>query len=316
MTDPPPQGRPSAAGRRRQQGAPGRAALARGAAPGAAVPRSAGRAPAASSRRHRDRRFLTGRQQRGRQRPLAGPAAPHCRYRRTATWSAAVPPRMRAVPPAIPPFRRQTAAVSEKGETSRMRGTRHSPPPPPRYGFSVARRQRGGAGGRHCACALGRGGRLQKTTRNWQQNRTGGRGGSQVAKATPRRTRPRPARPLGSRVPESRSCRHAQAGSTAGRRPAAPGLHFPACRGTRPCLLSDPAGTPLSFPASRLGAFPRSRRSVARPRYRTQRPTPEVQVSRWSPSSSLLQVALLGSVKGSKYSLVSERCCFSSCVNR
>lgn len=131
MTDPPPQGRPSAAGRRRQQGAPGRAALARGAAPGAAVPRSAGRAPAASSRRHRDRRFLTGRQQRGRQRPLAGPAAPHCRYRRTATWSAAVPPRMRAVPPAIPPFRRQTAAVSEKGETSRMRGTRHSPPPPP-----------------------------------------------------------------------------------------------------------------------------------------------------------------------------------------
>lgn len=168
MTDPPPQGRPSAAGRRRQQGAPGRAALARGAAPGAAVPRSAGRAPAASSRRHRDRRFLTGRQQRGRQRPLAGPAAPHCRYRRTATWSAAVPPRMRAVPPAIPPFRRQTAAVSEKGETSRMRGTRHSPPPPPGMAF----RWPGGNGGAlvdataHALWGVGEGCRKPRETGN------------------------------------------------------------------------------------------------------------------------------------------------------
>lgn len=73
-------------------------------------------APAGSSRRHRAgggggqrRRFLTGRQQRKRRCRLPDTPVPHCRYRRTATWSTAPPPRMRGAPPAITRFGRQAA---------------------------------------------------------------------------------------------------------------------------------------------------------------------------------------------------------------
>lgn len=73
-------------------------------------------APAGSSRRRRAgggggqrRRFLTGRQQRRRRRRLPDTPVPHCRYRRTATWSTASPPRMRGAPPAITRFGRQAA---------------------------------------------------------------------------------------------------------------------------------------------------------------------------------------------------------------
>ncbi|KAM7113288.1 uncharacterized protein J5F26_004631 [Ciconia maguari] len=170
---------------------------------------------------------------------------------------------------AIPPFGRQTAAARDGGAPSRMRGTGRGParrlsllPPTPRV--SVSRRlRRGWRGSARCACALvarphcfsgqWRSGKPAENPRKPVTKLHRGRGGSKDY-ASPHA----PETNTASRQPRAEKLHPAWPDSKHGRPEVrAPGLRLPACRGTQPSLLSDPAGTPSPFPPPSVRHGPR-----------------------------------------------------------